>query len=74
MKLTDLKINGMIEPIGYDFTDLRVAWKVVDVQGKKQSNVCIELSDNVDFSKVLTSIKGNDLSQTGTVISYDLLP
>ncbi len=34
MKLTDLKINGMIEPIGYDFTDLRVAWKVVDVQGK----------------------------------------
>lgn len=74
MKLIDLKINGMVEPIGYDFTDLRVAWKVADTQGIMQTKVCIELSDSTDFSKVLTSIEGNDLSQTGTVISYDLLP
>ena len=55
MKLIDLKINGMVEPIGYDFTDLRVAWKVADTQGIMQTKVCIELSDSTDFSKVLTT-------------------
>lgn len=64
----------MVEPIGFDFSELRVAWKVSGSEGFKQTYAVIELSDSEDFSIVLSVVEGEDLPQVGTVISYNLTP
>ena len=44
MKITDVKINGMKNPIGYSFDSVRVSWKVTDSQGIAQKRAEIEVS------------------------------
>ena len=51
MKITDVKINGMKNPIGYSFDSVRVSWKVTDSQGIAQKSAEIEVSLDREFKE-----------------------
>lgn len=72
MDISNLKINGMVNPIGFDFSDLRVAWTVENSQASRQDFAKIELSLTEDFEDILYSVEGENLSQTGTRLDYGL--
>ncbi|MFV0464487.1 MAG: family 78 glycoside hydrolase catalytic domain [Lachnospiraceae bacterium] len=65
MKITNVRINGIKNPIGYHFDDWICSWKVKDASGKKQENAVIELSREEDFSSVFLKLEGRDLLSTG---------
>ena len=42
MQITDVKINGMRNPIGYEYKNPRISWKVRDTEAKHQTGARIE--------------------------------
>lgn len=49
MKIAELKINGIKNPIGFSYDKIFCSWKVTDTGAKKQKNACIEVADTPDF-------------------------
>lgn len=58
MKLTNLKINGIIEPIGYLMDSIRLSCVVSDAKGKKLAHAYVDVSDRPDHSRILYSTEG----------------
>ena len=54
MIIYDLKVNGIKQPMGYNFERVRVSWKVKDFTDKYQANATVIISDNSDFSNILS--------------------
>ena len=50
MQITEMKINGVIEPIGYLTDYLSASWKVTETKSKKAEVSRIEVSDGEDFN------------------------
>ena len=74
MKLINLRINGIEEPIGYDCSSLICSWTVSDTASTQPVNIRLEVSDNADFSHLLYQKEGADLKQCGEAISLELMP
>lgn len=74
MKITDVKINGMKNPIGFDFQDPRVSWKVRDTQAKHQASARIEAASDPEFSDVFYVKEGKDLSSLGELLEIGQKP
>lgn len=74
MKISDVKINGMNNPVGYGFDSIRVSWKVGESRGSKQKNAKIEISETADFNNILYVKEDENLSQTGEVVELKLEP
>lgn len=74
MKVTGLRINGIIEPVGYDFPFISVSWKVKEAKGKNPSMTKVELSKDKKFGSVLTVEEGVQLFGTGVTVSVALQP
>lgn len=59
MRINNIKINGMTNPIGYDFDSISITYAVTDFsneEAKKLGSVFeVIISDKKDFSKVLFS-------------------
>lgn len=72
MKITDVKINGLKNPIGYLMEGVRCAWKVIDTQAKKQTYAKVEVSFTADFGDVIYEKEGRDLCQTGELLEVTL--
>ena len=53
MIIYDLKVNGIEQPMGYNFDRVRVSWKVKDFIDKYQVNAAVIISDSSDFSNIL---------------------
>ena len=74
MRITETKINGIQNPMGFTYDFLLCSWKVEDTESKKQVHAKIEVSEDAEFSQVLWEKEGEDLKQSGEKIDLELKP
>ena len=74
MKITNARINGIENPIGFTYDYLLCSWNVEEAQGKKQKNVLIEVSESKDFEEILYKKEAADLKQNGEKLDVELKP
>ena len=74
MKITDVKINGLKNPMGYELSHLRVSWKVWESEGKHQVSARIEVSADEAFTDIFYVKEGEDLSSFGEELEIGLKP
>lgn len=74
LKITNARINGIENPIGFTYDYLLCSWNVEEAQGKKQINAIIEVSDSEDFSDILYKKEAADLKQNGEKLDIELKP
>lgn len=74
MKITNARINGIENPIGFSYDYLLCSWNVEEAQGKKQKNVLIEVSESKDFEEILYKKEAADLKQNGEKLDVELKP
>ena len=68
MRITETKINGIQNPMGFTYDFLLCSWKVEDTESKKQVHAKIEVSEDADFPRILWEKEGEDLKQSGEKI------
>lgn len=73
MKIYSVKINGLTNPIGYDFDTLFCSWKVEGSNGKKQAKARIEISKSANFCELVWAKEGA-LSSLSQEIDMQLCP
>ena len=74
MKITQIKCNGVREPMGFALSPLTVSFKVTETSSKKASAIRVELAEADAPETVLTVREGADLDMTGTVLDAALRP
>lgn len=74
MKVSKIKVNGMINPIGYSFETIRIAWLVTETTAQRAECVKIEVSLDSEFRNVLYEKEGADLNSAGESIALIPLP
>ncbi|MCD7883290.1 MAG: glycoside hydrolase family 78 protein [Lachnospiraceae bacterium] len=79
MKITNVRINGIENPLGYCMEGLTCSWNVCDTASKKQTNAVIEVSTSEDFEEddILYRVEGETLEQGGeqlVELELDLTP
>ncbi|MEI2394762.1 MULTISPECIES: alpha-L-rhamnosidase [Paenibacillus] len=74
MKVTDVRINGLKNPVGFAYPVLKCSWKVKDTNLKMQKSAKIEVSQTETFENVLYLKESDDLDSIGEAILMDCLP
>ncbi len=74
MKIQEVKINGVSDPIGFYLENVICSWKVTDTKSQKQKNAKIEVSLDEDFEQIFYCKEGQDLKQQGEKLILDLKP
>ncbi len=74
MMIYDVKINGLVNPVGYNFESLCCSWKVAEAKGKKQKDVEIRVSLDEAFTNIVYKKKGEELDSVSEPILFDLKP
>lgn len=68
MRITDIKINGSSNPIGFSYPKIKCSWKVVDTANKSQLRAKIMVAKDVGFTEQIFETEGELLSSIGTLI------
>ena len=74
MQITNVKINGMKDPIGFEYKDPRVSWKVRGAKGKRQAEARIEVAEDAGFENIFYVKEGEKLSSLGELLEIELKP
>lgn len=74
MNVTDVKINGMTNPVGYRFETVRVSWKVKNCNATTQKEAEIKIATDIDFDQIVIDKKAADLNQAGENLDIKLQP
>lgn len=74
MKITQVCINGVENPIGFHYDYIICSWKVEETSGTRQANARIEVSLCQDFSQLLYVKESETLNQSGEQLLIDLKP
>ena len=74
MKITNIKINGIINPVGFAYDSIRCSWLVRETRAKKSIYSKIEVSTDEDFRSIIYVKKGMDLDSAGEVLAVDIIP
>ena len=74
MKITQIKINGVREPMGFRLDKPCVSFKVTDTPGKKASNCRIQIVKEEQPGTILAEREGSDLNFTGESFALSLEP
>jgi alpha-L-rhamnosidase len=74
MKVTDLRINGIKNPVGFSYDMLKCSWKVKDTNSKKQKRAKIEVSICENFESILYVKEDEFLDSTGEQIRINVQP
>lgn len=74
MRIEDIKINGIENPVGFELDHLKLSWKVRERVSKKAENILIEVSDKADFSKCIWKKQGTNLDCTGEKVGVRVEP
>ncbi|MGN0998183.1 MAG: family 78 glycoside hydrolase catalytic domain [Faecousia sp.] len=61
MRIENIKINCIKNPMGYLMENIRVSFVVKDSKGKRAECVKVEISDQASFSRILCKVEGIDL-------------
>ncbi len=73
MELCSVKINGLNDPVGFDYDTLLCSWKVRENVGKAQINASIRVSTDAELSSALYE-KSGALDSMGEVLDITLAP
>lgn len=74
MKITQIKINGIREPMGFDLPSVTVSFKVTDTPSKHPQNIRIELTEADVSGKMLAIREGADINMAGERLDAALKP
>lgn len=74
MKITELRINGIHNPVGFDFWHIACSWKVSDSPSRHPTKTVIEVSEEASFENVICQKKGRYLCAAGEKLELDLKP
>lgn len=74
MKITNMRINGICNPLGYAYEKITCSWKVRETYAKKQRKAKIEVSVNENFDPVLYLKESETLDSTGELIHITCQP
>lgn len=74
MLITDLRVNGIANPLGFSLEKPVFSWKVEDTIAKRIKSTLIEVSLTDDFSSIVFTKKGINLSPLGTTLDFPLTP
>ncbi|MEW9052264.1 MAG: family 78 glycoside hydrolase catalytic domain [Neobacillus sp.] len=74
MKIDNIKINGIRNPIGFLFDQIKCSWTVEDFCSHEQRYVKIEVSLDEDFENVIYKKEGKALSSIGERLEIPLSP
>lgn len=74
MKIENIKINGIKNPIGYAFDIVSLSYRVAESNGKKLSYSKVEVSLTDTFEELVFQTEGDDLEQTGIVLEFEKKP
>ncbi|MBQ7147910.1 MAG: family 78 glycoside hydrolase catalytic domain [Pseudobutyrivibrio sp.] len=74
MNITNLKINGITNPIGFDYKRVKCSWKVEHTTSKKQTKAKITVAADLTFNNIIGSIEDEKLSSIGSLIDVELEP
>ena len=58
MIVNSLRVNGVKNPVGFDFEKIKVSWKVEEAKGKYQNEARIIVSTDEQFKKIVLEKKG----------------
>lgn len=75
MKITNLKTNHLINPLGYEMKEAKVSFIVEDTAGKYAQDIRIEVSLDENFQKIIYDTgKRNDICMYGEKLPIELKP
>lgn len=74
MKVSRIKINGIVNPIGYSFDRVCCSWLVSDTAAKRTANVKIDVAKEETFEHILFSREGEELNSAGEALELELEP
>jgi len=74
MQITDVKINGIKDPVGFYLDYLSCSWNVEGTESKRQKEAKIEVSADRDFGQILYEKKGAGLRQQGEKLEFEPMP
>lgn len=74
MRITNVRINGIENPVGFTYDNLLCSWNVRETESKKQVNARIEVSSSESFETIVYAKEGAELSQSGTKLELELKP
>lgn len=72
MRIENIKINGIRNPVGFAFEHLQCSWTVSDTASKKQTMARIEVADTEHFENILYKKEGAELVQSGETLEMEL--
>ena len=72
MKISDLKINGIKQPIGYYLERPYVSWTVKEITSQFSKENSVEVSKNQDFTDILCKVSGKDVDSACTILPLEL--
>lgn len=74
MRIQNVRINGIENPVGFEFRRLNCSWEVLETSSKKQISASIEVSGSETFEEILYKKEGKDLKQSGEPLELELRP
>ena len=74
MQITQIKINGIREPVGFRLDRPCISYKVTETASKRAVNSSIRVSCADDPETVLAEFTGEDVNSAGTRVSLELKP
>lgn len=74
MKITNMKINGLKNPVGYAFDRVSLSYIVTETAGKALAFSCVEVSLTEDFKELVYQKEGADMDCVGVVLDFEKLP
>lgn len=74
MQVTEVKINGIKNPVGFRMDYLSCSWKVEGTESKKQARAKIEVGRDADFEELVYVKSGADLRQQGEKLEFEPMP
>ena len=74
MKITDIRVNGIREPLGFALPHVSISWKVTDTASKQPAHEKITVAADPAFACILYEKEGERLSSIGETIPLSLKP
>ena len=74
MKVTEVRINGIENPLGYHMERISCSWKVLETKALKQKNAKICVASDENMSYILYEKEGQELCQAGEVLEITCKP
>ncbi|MDE6055170.1 MAG: family 78 glycoside hydrolase catalytic domain, partial [Lachnospiraceae bacterium] len=74
MRIIDMKINGIKNPVGFSYPYVKCSWKVVDAASRYQTNAIVKVASDAEFRNIITVKEGRELNSIGEQIELALRP